>query len=67
MKKVIIGTGIFISGVIVLCSNYIIQSIIAAMPNTTLGSGGMGNILAYIIMAVGGVIAFLGCVQDKEK
>ena len=67
MKKVIVGTGIFICGVIVLCSNHIIQSIISAMPNTTLASGGMMGFLSYILMAIGAGIVLYGCIKDKEE
>jgi hypothetical protein len=41
MKKMILGVGLFVCGVVLLCTEYAVQRIMASMPNTTLAPGGI--------------------------
>lgn len=59
IKKLIVGIGVAICGLIILCTDYILKSVIAAMPNIHLIDGAaifslsvMGWILIGIVVAI---------------
>ena len=65
MKKMVIGVGLFLSGVILFCTDYAVLSIIASMPNTTLVSGGIPvSYPAFLLIAAGIALVFYGYCRD---
>ncbi len=61
MKKMILGVGLFVCGVVLLCTEYAVQRIMASMPNTTLVPGGIPiSYAAYAVMAAGAALTAYG-------
>lgn len=68
MKQTVIGTGIFLCGVIVLCTNCAMERILEAMPNVTVVSGGIPvGWAACLLMLVGALLIWRGCRQDRKR
>lgn len=63
MKKLIVGVGTVICGLIVLCTDYIVKSVIAAMPNVHLVDGVAMfslSMVGWILIGIGIVVVALG-------
>ncbi len=60
MKKLILGVGAAICGMLVICTNYIVNSVVASMPNVTLVSYGKLHIVGIVILVVGLVLCIWG-------
>ena len=64
MKKLILGIGIFICGVIALCTDYAVNFILGAMPGVTLVSGGISiTAVALVLMLLGAVLSVIGLTE----
>ncbi len=64
MKKIILGVGLFLAGVIIFCSNYIVQSIVSNLPNVTIVSRGSLGIIAVMVILVGGALSVFGYFEE---
>lgn len=65
MKKVIIGVGIFLSGIIILCTDYAANRIMESMPGVVLVPGGIPlSSLALLLMAAGTVLVLYGYFRE---
>ena len=67
MKKLIISIGVVICGLIILCTDYIVNNIIAAIPNVHLVEGASVfslSVIGWIFIGVGIVVAILGYSKD---
>ena len=63
MKKMILGIGIFICGVICFCTDYAVESVIDAIPGVTAihGSGLFSlTVVGIVIMVIGVVLSAAG-------
>lgn len=63
MKKLIVGVGVVICGLIILCTDYIVKSIIGAMPNVYLINGVAVfslSVIGWILIGIGIIVAILG-------
>ena len=64
MKKRLLGIGIFICGVIALCTDYAVDAILGAMPGVTLVPGGISiTAAALVLMLLGAVLAVIGLTE----
>lgn len=65
MKKIVVGVGIFLSGLIVLCTDYAVNRIVESMPNVSLISGGIPLLfIAVVLMVIGGIFVLCGYICD---
>ena len=65
MKKMILGVGLFVSGVVLLCTDYAVGRIVESMPNTSLLPGGVPiSYAAYLIMAIGAAFTLYGYFKE---
>lgn len=65
MKKMILGVGLFVSGVVLCCTDYAVRRVLASLPNTTLVPGGIPvSWAAYLVMALGAALAAYGYWKD---
>lgn len=64
MKKMIVGLGLFLCGVILLCSNKILIMIIESNENTTVVSQGIGGIISWICIVLGIILLVYGYIKD---
>lgn len=63
MKMLIIGIGVVICGLIILCTDYIVQNIIAAMPGVYMIDGTAVfslSAIGWILIGIGLIAAVLG-------
>lgn len=63
MKKLIVGIGAVICGLIILCTDYIVKSTIGAMPNVHLVHGVAVfslSVIGWILIGIGIIVAILG-------
>lgn len=61
MKKLVIGVGSFLSGMILFCTDYATNRIIESMPNVSLLSGGISlSLVAFLLIIVGIVLILCG-------
>ena len=68
MKKMILGVGLFVCGVVLLCTEYAVQRIMASMPNTTLVPGGIPiSYAAYAVMAAGAALTAYSGGQRRHR
>ncbi len=65
MKKLILGVGTAICGTLVICMNYIVNSIVASMPNVTLVSNGRLHIVGIAVLVIGLILCVWG-LSEKE-
>lgn len=65
VKKMVIGVGLFLSGVVLFCTDYAVRRIIESMPNTTLVSGGIPvSYPAFLLIAAGTALTLYGYRKD---
>ncbi len=64
MKKLILGVGAAICGMLVICMNYIVNSVVASMPNVTLVSHGKLHLVGIVILVVGLVLCIWGLSEN---
>jgi hypothetical protein len=67
MKKVILGTGLIICGVMGYLANIIYEAILFASPNEMLAHGTNKFYYAIISMIVGIVLNIFGFLEDRKK
>lgn len=64
MKKLVIGVGLVLGGLMLLCTDYIVTSVIGAMPGVTLVDGVAVfslPVVGWILMGAGTALAVFGC------
>ena len=67
MKKLILGIGTVICGLIILCTDYIINRIIGAMPNVYIIDGVAVfslTVLGWILIVLGITVAAIGYFKE---
>lgn len=65
MKKIVVGVGLYLSGILLFCADYIVREIAYLIPDITVVS--YSNLLTVIgiILAFGGVLLIiLGCANN---
>ena len=68
MKKIIIGVGVFLSGIVILCMDYATNRIIESMPTVSLVPGGIPlSAIALLLMIVGIIFVLYGYFCEKEE
>ena len=63
MKKLIVGMGIIICGLIILCTDYIVKNVVGAMPGVQLIEGAAVfslSIIGRFLIGIGIIIVILG-------
>lgn len=65
MKKIVIGVGIFLSGLIIFCADYFANRIIESMPYVSLISDGVPlSLISFLLMIIGGIFVLYGYLND---
>ncbi len=60
MKKIVIGVGLFLAGVIVRCTSYMAAWIVSNMPNVTVLDEGLLPALSWGLILLGAAAAVKG-------
>ncbi len=63
MKKVVIGVGLFLSGVIVRCTSYIAVWVVSNMPNVTVTDEGLLPLISWILILLGAAAVAKGYME----
>ena len=58
MKKMVLGIGIFICGLLGLCTDYIVTNVISAIPGVTFVS----NAAVFSLLTVSAVVMLIGLI-----
>lgn len=58
MKKMMLGIGIFICGLLGLCTDYIVNSVISAIPGVTF----ISNASVFSLLAISAVVMLIGLI-----
>ncbi len=67
MKKLIVGIGAMICGLIILCTDYIVKSVIGAMPDVHLTDGAAVfslSVIGWILIGIGLIVGILGYFEE---
>ena len=65
MKKLILGVGVFICGVIALCTDYAVTFLASSMPGVTLVRGGISITAAALILMLSGAVLIVVGLTEK--
>lgn len=64
MKKLILGVGIFLCGVIALCTDCAVTFLASSMPGVTLVCGGISiTAAALVLMLLGAILIVIGLTE----
>lgn len=66
MKKLILGVGIFLCGVIALCTDYAVTFLASSMPGVTLVRGGISIPAAALVLTLlGAILSIMGLTEKN--